>query len=63
VEAAGVAGMDLQQNDVPADHGLSLNVWERTPEGTDEAVLFGHGIITNARGLFVTPVEGDTSYS
>jgi len=55
--------MELRQNDVSADDGLSLNVWERAPDGADEAVLFVHGIITNARGLFVTPVEGDTSYS
>ncbi len=55
--------MDLTQRDVTAEDGLRLNVWERAPEGADEAVLFVHGIITNARALFVTPVPGDTSYS
>jgi len=55
--------MELRQRTVTADDGLSLNVWERAPEDATEAVLFVHGIITNARGLFVTPVEDDTSYS
>ena len=55
--------MELRQRTVTADDGLSLNVWERAPEDATEAVLFVHGIITNARGLFVTPVKGDTSYS
>ncbi len=55
--------MDVRQHSVAADDGLSLNVWERVPEGATEAVLFVHGVITNARGLFVTPVEGDRSYS
>jgi pimeloyl-ACP methyl ester carboxylesterase len=55
--------MELTQNDVTTPDGATLNVWERSPEDVDEAVLFVHGIITNARGLFVTPVEDDTSYS
>jgi len=55
--------MQVRQRTVTADDGLSLNVWERAPDGADEAVLFVHGIITNARGLFVTPVDGDDSYS
>ena len=55
--------MELRQRDVQTDDGATLNVWERAPESADEAVLFVHGIITNARGLFVTPVEDDTSYS
>ena len=55
--------MELSQRDVTAADGATLNVWERAPDDADEAVLFVHGIITNARGLFVTPVEDDTSYS
>lgn len=55
--------MEVRQQTVTADDGLSLNVWERAPDEATEAVLFVHGIITNARGLFVTPVEDDTSYS
>ncbi len=55
--------MNLTQNNVTAADGTTLNVWERAPDDADEAVLFVHGIITNARGLFVTPVEDDTSYS
>jgi pimeloyl-ACP methyl ester carboxylesterase len=55
--------MNLSQNDVTAPDGATLNVWERAPDDADEAVLFVHGIITNARGLFATPVEDDTSYS
>lgn len=55
--------MNLTQNDVTTPDGATLNVWERAPDDADEAVLFVHGIITNARGLFVTPVEDDTSYS
>jgi pimeloyl-ACP methyl ester carboxylesterase len=55
--------MDLTQHAVDADGGLSLNVWKRAPDNATEAVLFVHGIITNARGLFVTPVAGDDSYS
>ncbi len=55
--------MPLQSHDVPAGDGLRLNCWERSPEGADEAVLFVHGIITNARALFDTPVDGDDSYS
>ena len=55
--------MQVTQRSVTADDGLSLNVWERAPDDAEEAVLFVHGIITNARGLFVTPVEDDTSYS
>ncbi|MFC7132869.1 MULTISPECIES: alpha/beta hydrolase [Salinibaculum] len=55
--------MELRSHDVPADDGLTLNCWERSPADADEAVLFVHGVVTNARALFVTPVEGDTSYS
>jgi pimeloyl-ACP methyl ester carboxylesterase len=55
--------MDLRQHSVAADDGLALNVWQRAPDDADEAVLFVHGVITNARGLFDTPVEGDDSYS
>jgi len=55
--------MQVHQRTVTADDGCSLNVWERAPEDAAEAVLFVHGIITNARGLFVTPVKGDGSYS
>jgi len=55
--------MQVRQRTVTADDGISLNVWERAPGDTAQAVLFVHGVITNARGLFVTPVEGDDSYS
>lgn len=55
--------MELRSHDVEAQDGLTLNCWERSPADADEAVLFVHGIITNARGLFVTPVAGDDSYS
>ena len=55
--------MELRQHDVAAADGLELNVWERSPDDAREAVLFVHGVITNARGLFVTPVEDDPSYS
>ncbi len=57
------ADMDRQSHAVDADDGLSLNVWERSPADADEAVLFVHGILTNARALFDTPVPGDDSYS
>jgi pimeloyl-ACP methyl ester carboxylesterase len=55
--------MELSQHAVAGSDGLSLNVWARTPGDATEAVLFVHGILTNARGLFLTPVEGDDSYS
>ena len=55
--------MNLRTRSVEARDGLSLNVWERAPDDAGEAVLFVHGIITNARALFVTPVPDDTSYS
>jgi len=55
--------MDLAAHDVAAADGLTLNCWARVPDGATEAVLFVHGIITNARGLFDTPVAGDDSYS
>ena len=55
--------MSLQRSDVPARDGLTLNVWERSPADTDEAVLLVHGITANAKSLFGTVVDGDTSYS
>ena len=55
--------MELETREIAADDGTTLNCWVRAPDAADEAVLFVHGVITNARGLFVTPVEGDTSYS
>jgi pimeloyl-ACP methyl ester carboxylesterase len=55
--------MDLQSHDVEARDGATLNCWERSPADADEAVLFVHGAITNARALFATPVEGDDSSS
>jgi pimeloyl-ACP methyl ester carboxylesterase len=56
--------MSLRSHDVTARDGLSLNLWERSPDGHDsgEAVLFVHGSITCARALFDPPV-GDGSYS
>jgi pimeloyl-ACP methyl ester carboxylesterase len=55
--------MDVQTHDVAAHDGLALNCLERSPPDAEEAVLFVHGVITNARGLFDTPVDGDRSYS
>ena len=55
--------MELDSHDIETDDGATLNCWAREPADADDAVLFVHGIITNARGLFVTPVAGDTSYS
>ncbi|MHB9287200.1 alpha/beta hydrolase [Halobacteriales archaeon Cl-PHB] len=55
--------MTLAAHDVTASDGLRLNVWAREPQAADEAVLFVHGIVTNGRALFGTPVEGDDSYS
>lgn len=55
--------MDVESHRVEADDGHGLHCWRRSPADATEAVLFVHGIITNARGLFVTPVEEDTSYS
>jgi pimeloyl-ACP methyl ester carboxylesterase len=55
--------MDVRTHDVAAHDGLALNCWERSPPAAEEAVLFVHGVITNARGLFATPVGGDTSCS
>lgn len=55
--------MELQSHSVPTGDGLALNVWERSPDDADEAVLFVHGVLTNARALFDTPVDGDDSYS
>jgi pimeloyl-ACP methyl ester carboxylesterase len=55
--------MDLQSHAVEADDGLTLNVHSRSPADAEEAVLFVHGILTNARALFDTPVPGDDSYS
>ncbi len=55
--------MDLTAHSVPARDGLELNVWALEPSDATEAVLFVHGILTNGRALFATPVEGDASYS
>ena len=55
--------MDLVSHTVGSPDGLDLNVWERSHADATEAVLFVHGILTNARALFDTPVEGDDSYS
>ncbi len=55
--------MDLAAHDVTAEDGLRLNVWATEPDDAEEAVLFVHGIVTNGRALFATPVEGDDSYS
>lgn len=55
--------MNLRQHEVRAADGATLNCWGREPEHVEEAVLFVHGIITNARALFATPVPGDDSYS
>jgi len=55
--------MDLQSHAVTSPDGLDLNVWERSPADPTEAVLFVHGILTNARALFDTPVPDDDSYS
>jgi len=55
--------MDLRSHDIEARDGTTLNCWGRSPEDADEAVLFVHGSITNARALFATPVEDDDSYS
>jgi pimeloyl-ACP methyl ester carboxylesterase len=55
--------MEVRSHDVEADDGLALNCWERAPADAEAAVLFVHGVVTNARGLFVTPVADDRSYS
>lgn len=61
--------MDLTPGTVTADDGTTLRLWEVTPPtGAEEAVLFVHGSITNARALFAPPVEKsetgtDRSYS
>ncbi len=55
--------MTFQSHDIEARDGTTLNCWERSHGEADEAVLFVHGAITNARALFATPVEGDDSYS
>ena len=55
--------MKLQSRSIETRGGATLNCWERSPPDADEAVLFVHGAITNARALFATPVEGDDSYS
>jgi len=55
--------MELQSHGIEARDGATLNCWERSPPDADEAVLFVHGAMTNARALFATPVEGDDSYS
>ncbi len=55
--------MDVRSHAISTHDGTTLNCWERSPHTADEAVLFVHGSITNARALFVTPVPNDTSYS
>ena len=55
--------MDLQTHTVTGADGLDLAVHARSPADAGEAVLFVHGILTNARALFDTPVAGDDSYS
>jgi pimeloyl-ACP methyl ester carboxylesterase len=61
--------MALRAREVTAHDGLTLNLWERSPDGDEiasddkEAVLYVHGSITCARALFAPPVAGDTSYS
>lgn len=55
--------MQPETHAVTADDGLTLSVRERSPSDADEAVLFVHGILTNAHALFDTPVPGDDSYS
>lgn len=55
--------MSLQSHDIEARDGATLNCWEHSPDDADEAILFVHGSITNARALFATPVEDDDSYS
>ncbi|MEF8777052.1 MAG: alpha/beta hydrolase [Haloarculaceae archaeon] len=52
-----------QSHVVTSPDGLDLNVWERSPAAPTEAVLFVHGVLTNARALFDTPVPDDDSYS
>jgi alpha-beta hydrolase superfamily lysophospholipase len=50
--------MDLTPGTVTADDGTELRLWELSPPtAADEAVLFVHGSITNARALFAPPVE------
>jgi pimeloyl-ACP methyl ester carboxylesterase len=55
--------MELTAESVQAPDGLELNVWARQPADATDAVLFVHGIVTNGRALFATPVEDDDSYS
>jgi pimeloyl-ACP methyl ester carboxylesterase len=55
--------MNVSSLRVEARDGAQLNCWQREPETADEAVLFVHGSITNARALFATPVTDDESYS
>jgi pimeloyl-ACP methyl ester carboxylesterase len=55
--------MDTVTHEIEARDGTRLALRERSPEDPEEAVLFVHGSITNARALFDTPVEGDDSYS
>ncbi|PSQ29883.1 alpha/beta hydrolase [Halobacteriales archaeon QS_9_67_15] len=55
--------MNLSSTTVEARDGTRLNCWRQAPETADEAVLFVHGSITNARALLATPVAGDESYS
>ena len=55
--------MNVSSITVEARDGTRLNCWRQAPETADEAVLFVHGSITNARALFATPVAGDESYS
>lgn len=55
--------MEPVSRDLESRDGLTLSIRERAPPDADEAVLFVHGAMTNARALFDTPVEGDGSYS
>ena len=55
--------MNVSSMTVEARDGAQLNCWRQVPETADEAVLFVHGSITNARALFATPVADDESYS
>ncbi|AFK19536.1 alpha/beta hydrolase fold protein [Haloferax mediterranei ATCC 33500] len=48
---------------MPSADGTRLRVWERTPEGADEAVLFLHGGMTSSQALLAPPVPDDDSYS
>ncbi|WP_396611247.1 alpha/beta hydrolase [Haloferax sp. S1W] len=55
--------MRLVAHDVRARDGTRLRVWERTPNGAEEAVLFLHGGMTSSKALLDPPVPDDDSYS